>query len=128
VSGARWLAQDHGMGRHGAELAQRQWSWVAVRAFPMNEARRERLSSLVPLRGSDDTTMMRHWGPLSAVGRGDDIATEAGQAEWWQDGEGHGRMADGGGRASRQGGISVRFSGPIPIINFWYRLFKWVGS
>jgi hypothetical protein len=63
----------------------------------VNEAQRERLPSLVPLRGSDDTVTMRHWGPLSAVGRSDDVAVEVEWAEWWRDGEGRGRMADGGG-------------------------------
>jgi hypothetical protein len=67
-------------------------------AFPVNEAQRERLPSLVPLRGSDDTVTMRHWGPLSVVGRSDDVTVEVEWAEWWRDGEGRGRMADGGGR------------------------------
>jgi hypothetical protein len=52
-------------------------------AFPVNEAWTERLSSLVPLRGSDDTAMMRCWGPLSVVGCGDGVAAEVGRAEWW---------------------------------------------
>jgi hypothetical protein len=40
---------------------------------------------------------MRRWGAMSAVGRDDGVAAEAGRAEWWRDGEGRGRMADGGG-------------------------------
>jgi hypothetical protein len=31
------------------------------------------------------------------VGRGNEVAAEAGRPEHWQDGEGRGRMADGGG-------------------------------
>jgi hypothetical protein len=58
------------------------------RAFPVNEARRERLPSLVSPRVSDDTVTMRHWGPLSTVGRGDDVAAEAGRAKRWRDREG----------------------------------------
>jgi hypothetical protein len=54
----------------------------------VNEARRERLPSLVLLRGSDDTMTMRRWGPLSAVGCGNGIAAEAGRAKWRRDGEG----------------------------------------
>jgi hypothetical protein len=53
------------------------------RAFPVNEAQRERLLSLVPPRGSDDTATMRGWAPLSAVGRDDDVTAEAGRAERW---------------------------------------------
>jgi hypothetical protein len=94
--------------RHGGWLETMGWGDTELslhggndrgwrRAFPVNETRRERLLSLVPPRGSDDTATMRRWGPLSAVGCGDDVAAEAGRAEWWRDGEGRGRMADGGG-------------------------------
>jgi hypothetical protein len=67
-------------GGNGREL------WL--HAFLVNEAWRERLSSLVLSRGCDDTATMRRWGPLSAVGHGDGVAAEAGWAELWRDGEG----------------------------------------
>jgi hypothetical protein len=79
--GVRWLAQNHGMGDaelglHGANGHGRRRCTLLV-----NEALGA-APDLVPLGGSDDTAMIRCWGPLSAVGCGDGVTAEAG----WQEG------------------------------------------